>query len=89
MTGRITFAAPARHETRETGYAAVLRIVAVSLLLAATASQAREVPRNSLHGAILFAPAKPIVRCQGVVKRFDKDQPRIVTVNRKTGERSC
>jgi hypothetical protein len=60
---------------------AVLRIVAVSLLLVATASQAREVPRNSLHGAIVFAPAKPIVGCSDVVKRFDKDKPRTVTVD--------
>jgi hypothetical protein len=67
---------------------AVLRIVAVSLLLAATASQAREVPRNSLHGAIVFKQPKPIVGCPGVVKRFDKDKPRVVirVVNRKTGE---
>src|SRR5262249_28012184 len=53
----------------------VLRIVAVSLLLVATASEAQEVrPRNSLHGAIVFAP-KPIVRCAGVFKRIE---PRIV-----------
>ena len=60
---------------------AVLRIVAVSLLLAATKSEARE-GRPRLEGAIVFGQPKQVVRC----KRFDKDQLRTVT---KTGERSC
>jgi hypothetical protein len=70
----------------------VLRIVAVSLLLAATASEARE-GRPRLEGAIVFGKPTPIGRCQGVVivKRFNKDEYQTRPVNPPTRQifRSC